>query len=106
MLQSTHGIGFAVGRNQTARFVKGRALEVSHLDVSFDEVHVYDGIGERTGVTVDRKDVRGCPSVCRSVTELAAKTRRLGDGYYYVASTAWPADTPKVNLISPWVSLG
>jgi hypothetical protein len=72
------------------------------LERSFDEVHVYAGVGERTGVRVDRKGVRGSQAVCRSVGELISKSRRLGDGYYYLASAAWPADTASVNLSLDW----
>jgi hypothetical protein len=75
------------------------------LEKVFDEIHVYDGVAERTGVTIDCTDVRGHRGMCRSVTELTAKSRRLGDGYYYLASTAWPADTKSVNLVRAWVSL-
>lgn len=73
---------------------------------SFDEVHVFEGVGERTGVQGDRKSVRGRRAVCRSVSELAAKSRRLGDGYYYLASAAWPAGTTTVNLALHWVTIG
>jgi hypothetical protein len=76
------------------------------LSKSFDEVRVFDGVAERTGVTVDRAAVRGHLGVCRSVTELGSKSRRLGDGYYYLASAAWPADTTSVNLTRAWVALG
>ena len=72
----------------------------------FDEVQVYESVGERTGNRVDRAAIRGRAGVCRSVTELAAKFRRMGDGYYYIASTAWPADTESVNLIKAWEPLG
>jgi hypothetical protein len=68
------------------------------LNRSFDEVQVFDGVAERTGVSVDRAGVRGHSGVCRSVTELSAKSRRLGDGFYYLASTAWPADAKSVNV--------
>jgi hypothetical protein len=76
------------------------------LNKSFDEVQVFDGVAERTGVSVDRAGVRGHGGVCRSVTELSAKSRRLGDGYYYLASNAWPADTKSVNLTRAWTSIG
>ncbi len=72
----------------------------------FDEVHVFEGIGERTGVRLDRQGVRGRRAVCRSVGELAAKSRRLGDGYYYIASAAWPSDSASVNLALNWVTMG
>ncbi|HEY2092270.1 MAG TPA: hypothetical protein VGJ81_10290 [Thermoanaerobaculia bacterium] len=71
----------------------------------FDEIQVFDGVAERTGVTVDCAAVRGNHAMCRSVTELTAKSRRLGDGYYYLAANAWPADTKSVSLTRAWVSL-
>ena len=76
------------------------------LNKSFDEVQVFGGVAERTGVSVDRAGVRGHGGVCRSVTELSAKSRRMGDGYYYLASSAWPADTKSVNLTRAWTSIG
>jgi hypothetical protein len=76
------------------------------LDKLFDEIQVFDGVAERTGVSVDRAGVRGRRGVCRSVTELTAKSRRLGDGYYYLASTAWPAEAKSVNLAREWASIG
>jgi hypothetical protein len=76
------------------------------LNKSFDEVQVFNGVAERTGMSFDRDGVRGRQSICRSVTELAAKSRRLGDGFYYLASNAWPADTKSVNLTRAWATLG
>ena len=69
---------------------------------SFDEVQVFNGVAERTGVSIDRAGVRGHGGVCRSLTELSAKSRRLGDGFYYLASTAWPAGEQSVNLSRAW----
>jgi hypothetical protein len=76
------------------------------LKASFDEVHVFEGVGERTGVCLDRSGVRGRRAVCRSVGELAAKSRRLGDGYYYLASAAWPSGETSVSLALQWVAMG
>jgi hypothetical protein len=75
------------------------------MEKRFDEIQVFDGVAERTGVSIDGDGVRGHRGVCRSVTELTAKSRRLGDGYYYLASNAWPADTKSVSLTRAWVSL-
>jgi len=80
--------------------------ETSDLARSFDEIQVYDNIAERTGVSLDRAGVRGHGRVCRSFTELFAKARRFGDGYYYLVSTAWPAGTQSVNLSREWAALG
>lgn len=73
---------------------------------SFEEIRVYDGIAERTGERLDRAGVRGRRSVCRSISDLASKVRRLGDGYYYLATEAWPENTSSVNLIRAWEPLG
>ena len=72
---------------------------------TFDEVHVFDGIGELTGVRVERQGVRGRRAVCRSLSELTSKSRRLGDGYYYIASAAWPVDATSVNLALTWATM-
>jgi hypothetical protein len=76
------------------------------LNAFFEEIQVFGGVAERTGVTIDRAGVRGHGGVCRSLTELTAKSRRLGDGYYYLAASAWPADTKAVTLALAWTAMG
>ena len=71
----------------------------------FDEIRVYEGVAERTGTTVDRKTVRGSESVCRSMTELARKARRMGDGYFYLTVPAWPEGQTRVELSAAWVPM-
>ena len=68
----------------------------------FDEIHVFDSIAQPTGNRVDRGSIRQRQGTCRSLTELTAKWRRYGDGYYYLASSAWPADVATLNLRRPW----
>lgn len=75
------------------------------LKRSYEEIQVFGSIAERTGVTVDRADVRGQEGACRSLTELIAKARRMGDGYYYLASTAWPADQKAVSIAISWTAM-
>lgn len=75
------------------------------MSQSFDEVQVFGGIAERTGNLVDRATVRGRRNVCRSFTELGAKTRRMGDGYYYLAVGSWPADVTEINLNQTWACI-
>ena len=72
------------------------------MDKQFDEIQVFNGVAERTGVSVDRAGVRGRRGICRSFTELTAKFRRVGDGYYYLASSAWPGEAKSVNLAREW----
>jgi len=72
------------------------------VNQKFDEVHVFQSLAERTGNTADRTSVRGRQSICRSLTELGMKCRRLGDGYYYLACDAWPPDVTTLDLSHTW----
>jgi hypothetical protein len=69
----------------------------------FDEVRVYGGVAERTGVQVDRGTVRRSARVCRSISELARKARNSGDGYFYLPFDIWPAGIERVELHKKWV---
>jgi hypothetical protein len=71
----------------------------------FDEIRVYEGIAERTGNTVDRTSIRGRQGVCRSLTELTQKSRRLGDGYYYLAASVWPEGETSITLQKTWETM-
>jgi hypothetical protein len=68
----------------------------------FDEIQVYEGIAERTGVTVDRKTLRGSRNVCRSVAELTRKSRSSGDGVFYLAGAVWPENETRIDLTLSW----
>jgi hypothetical protein len=70
---------------------------------SFDEIRVYEGVAERTGVHFERSAVRRCGGYCGSVTGLVRKARASGDGTYYLPLCAWPADTERLQLRKPWV---
>ncbi len=80
-------------------------MEGTHLPDSYDEIHVFGGIAERTGKQLTREGVRGWRGICRSVTALGANSRRLGDGYYYLSSSAWPADQSTLDLNQTWISV-
>jgi hypothetical protein len=71
----------------------------------FDEIQIYECVAERTGNSVDRKSVRGRQGVCRSLSELTAKSKRLGDGFYYLAANEWPADKSKLDLSTNWQTM-
>ena len=73
---------------------------------AFDEIRIYDCVAERTGTQLDREGVRGRRNLCRSISELATKSRRLGDGYYYLAVRSWPEGEVTVSLNKPWKTLG
>ena len=66
---------------------------------------IFDGIAERTGNCIDRAGVRGRRGVCRSLTALSATARRLGDGYYYLAAAAWPAESERLDLNRSWATM-
>jgi len=54
------------------------------------EISIFDGVGERTGVVVERSAIRGKKSLCKSMRDLSIKSRVLGDGYYYIPVDLWP----------------
>jgi hypothetical protein len=68
-----------------------------------NEIRVYDGVAERTGVQLDRTDVRRSGGYCASVTEFMRKARAAGDGIFYLPLALWPADTERLDLRKPWV---
>lgn len=71
----------------------------------FHELRVVQGIAERTGNIVDRNTVRGSKVVCNSLGELSRKVRSQGDGYFYLASPAWPDDLTSLDLTSKWTPM-
>ena len=75
------------------------------LTQSFEEVVVYEGVAERTGVHFDRNDVRRMDGYCGSLTALLRKARAAGDGTFYVPLDRWPTDTERLELRKPWVVL-
>lgn len=68
----------------------------------FDEVRVYDGVAERTGVQFEREAVRGSSGQCKCLTELIRRGREVGDGYLYLPIGVWPAGTDRVELQKQW----
>jgi len=71
----------------------------------FDEIRVYGGVAERTGVQFQRSDVRRSGSRCSSLSALIRKARDTGDGYFYLPVNIWPADTERVELRKEWVGM-
>ena len=73
------------------------------MSKAFEEIEVFQNVAVRTGNSATRAAVRGRVGLCRSLTELGAKFRRLGDGCYYLAEGVWPADAPSIDLSGrPW----
>ena len=72
----------------------------------FEEIRVYGGFAERTGVVFEGKDVRRSESCCGSLSALIRKARDSGDGTFYLPLGVWPADTERVELRKRWVVMG
>ena len=71
----------------------------------YDEIRVYEGVAERSGVQYDRSEVRRSGSCCKSLAALIRKARVSGDGYFYLPLNVWPADTERVELRKQWVGM-
>ncbi len=67
------------------------------------EINIYEGVGESTGVVVEKKSLRGRQGLCKSLRDLTSKVRVLGDGYYYIPVDLWPkAKEPVVVHKHDW----
>lgn len=62
------------------------------------EISIYAGVGESTGVIVERSAIRGKKGLCKSMRDLAIKSRVLGDGYYYIPIDLWPKAKEPVTV--------
>ena len=60
------------------------------------EISIFDGVGETTGIIVERSAIRGKKGLCKSMRDLAIKSRVLGDGYYYIPIDLWPKQNEPV----------
>lgn len=70
---------------------------------SCEEIRVYEGVAERTGVHFERSAVRRSSGFCASLTEFLRKARAAGEGTFYMPLDTWPADTERFQLRKPWV---
>src|SRR5947207_5340657 len=71
------------------------------------EISIYQGVGEPTGVVVERSAIRGKKGLCKSMRDLAIKARMLGDGYYYIPIELWPkSKQPVVVHKHDWTVIG
>src|SRR6266571_1713298 len=71
------------------------------------EISIYQGVGEQTGIVVERSAIRGKKGLCKSMRDLAIKSRVLGDGYYYLPIELWPkAKGPVVVHRHDWTVIG
>jgi len=71
------------------------------------EISIFEGVGEPTGVLVERSAIRGKKGLCKSMRDLAIKSRVLGDGYYYLPLELWPKlKGPVVVHKHDWTVIG
>ncbi|MEO6259413.1 MAG: hypothetical protein ABIP63_03650 [Thermoanaerobaculia bacterium] len=71
------------------------------------EISIYQGVGEPTGIQVERSAIRGKKGLCKSMRDLAIKSRVLGDGYYYLPLELWPkTKEPVVVHKHDWTVIG
>jgi hypothetical protein len=71
------------------------------------EISIYQGVGETTGVVVERSAIRGKKGLCKSMRDLAIKSRVLGDGYYYSPIELGPRQKePVVVHKHDWTVIG
>jgi hypothetical protein len=71
------------------------------------EISIFQGVGEPTGVMVERRAIRGKKGLCKSMRDLAIKSRVLGDGYYYLPVELWPASSePVIVHKHDWTVIG
>jgi hypothetical protein len=72
------------------------------------EINVFQGVGEKTGIVVERRTIRGKPGLCKSMRDLSIKARVLGDGYYYLPVDLWPesGEEPVVINKQDWTVIG
>ena len=62
------------------------------------EINVFQGVGEKTGVVIERSAVRGKKGLCKSMRDLTIKSRVLGDGFYYIPIDLWPDEDAPVTI--------
>ena len=72
------------------------------------EINVFQGVGEHTGIVVERRAVRGKKGLCKSMRDLTIKSRVLGDGFYYLPIELWPhgVQEPVVIHRQDWTVIG
>ncbi len=71
------------------------------------EISIFQGVGEPTGAVIERSAIRGKKGLCKSMRDLAIKSRVLGDGYYYIPVELWPdTKAPVVLHKHEWTVIG
>src|ERR1051325_1744089 len=92
--RSSFFVGFS-GPSGIGRYLLDRNLLNSHIEMTLvnslcAEISIFEGMGEPTGLVVERSAIRGKKGLCESMRDLAIKSRVLGDGVYYIPIDLWP----------------
>ena len=70
-----------------------------------EEIHVFGGTAERTGVRVELQGLKARPNACRSMRDLVRKYKLLGDGHFYLPVGLWPQEEESVTLGEKWLGM-
>ena len=91
----------------TGALLATHALGMTLVNSLCAEISVFQGVGEQTGLVVERAAIRGKRGLCKSMRDLAIKSRVLGDGYYYIPIELWPkSKQPVVVHKHDWTVIG
>jgi outer membrane receptor protein involved in Fe transport len=66
------------------------------------EVRIYGAEAELTGNVVPLRGFMGRLNLARSLTDLARRHRRLGDGTFYLIEGIWPPGKISLDLSQPY----
>ena len=63
-----------------------------------EELHVFAGSAERTGVTIELRGIKSGQRTCTSLTDLIRKYKLYGDGIFYLPVGHWPEGETAITL--------
>ena len=75
---------------------------MARTPITAEEVRIYGAEAELTGNVVPLRGFKGRPNLARSLTDLARRHRRLGDGIFYLVDGSWPAGKTSLDLSQPY----
>jgi hypothetical protein len=63
-----------------------------------EEIHVFAGRAERTGVKMELRGLKTGQRTCTSLTDLIRKYKLYGDGVFYLPAALWPKGETVITL--------
>jgi hypothetical protein len=86
-------------------FLASDANELN-MNVLCEEIHVFEGMAERTGGKVEIRGLKAHKNGCTSMRDLVRKYKILGDGHFYLPAGLWPTGKIAVSLDNvKWIGL-